>query len=156
MPLEVSDANGRLKVCVLPLAVMVKSVPFVEVARSCVPPVCVWPKGPSAVMPVPAVASVVPSKVSPEPIASALTEPFALVAKILLTIVLIAKLVVVACEVVAFRAVKFCKVDEALLRKPPVKVARPVCVRAPFTLSPAPLSKLKFPFWSTVSAVEVA
>ena len=41
----------------------------------------------------------------------------------------IAKLVVVACEVVALVAVKLPRVDDALVRSPPVRVASPVTPR---------------------------
>ena len=72
-PRTEAAALGRLKVIVFPAAVIVKSVPVVEDARSCVPPVCVWPAGPNAVMPAPLVESVVPSYERPEPITSELT-----------------------------------------------------------------------------------
>lgn len=49
-PRLLAEAVGRLNVCVLPDAVIVKSVPVVLVAIVCVAPLCVWPVGPSAVM----------------------------------------------------------------------------------------------------------
>ncbi len=52
-PVFAAEAVGKLYVIVLPEAVMVKSVPVVEVARVTVLPVCVWPAGPMAVMPLP-------------------------------------------------------------------------------------------------------
>jgi hypothetical protein len=45
-----AEAVGRLKVSVLPLPVTVKSVPVVEEAMVIVEPVCVWPRGPIAVI----------------------------------------------------------------------------------------------------------
>ena len=49
-PRFVADADGILKVTVPPAAVMVKSVPFVEVAKRTLP-VWVCPAGPTAVTP---------------------------------------------------------------------------------------------------------
>lgn len=82
LPFANREANGKLKVCVLLEAVIVKSVPLVEVANSCVPPVCVCPNGPIAVMPAPLVESVVPSNVRPLPTTSDLTAAVPLPVKI--------------------------------------------------------------------------
>ena len=71
-PRFVADADGMLKVIMFPAAVIVKSVPVVDVASVCVPPDWSWPAGPMDVMPEPLVESVVPSNVRPEPIASVL------------------------------------------------------------------------------------
>jgi hypothetical protein len=53
-PRFAEDAVGILNVMVLPLAVMVKSVPVVELARVTDGPVCDWPVGPMPVIPPPA------------------------------------------------------------------------------------------------------
>jgi hypothetical protein len=55
-----------------------------------------------------------------------ITEPFALVFSIFETRLEIARVVEVALVVVELSPVKFCKVEEAELRNPPVRVERPV------------------------------
>ena len=49
-PRFAADADGTLKVMVLPAPVMVKSEPEVDVANVMVEPFCVWPAGPIALM----------------------------------------------------------------------------------------------------------
>lgn len=49
-PLFRDPAVGKFHVTVFPDAVIVKSVPVVDVANSCVAPVCVCPTGPRAVI----------------------------------------------------------------------------------------------------------
>lgn len=53
LPVFEADAIGRLKVTVSLDAVMVKSLPVVEVANVTVVPLCVWPAGPIWLMPPP-------------------------------------------------------------------------------------------------------
>ena len=56
-PRLVAEADGRLNAIVLPLPVIVKSVPVVEVAKSTEPDETCWPAGPTALI-VPALAPI--------------------------------------------------------------------------------------------------